>query len=240
LLYAITDRRLYAEKKADAMARLVDLAAMWAASGVSFIQLREKDLSGREQVDLARAMLLAIHAAGSRVNRDEDAGGATRVMRVPRLLIHGRADVALAAGADGVHLPAGSETLTPAEVRSIFAAAGRSQAPVVSVSCHTVEEVQLTKRQSPDCILLAPVFEKMIREKDMVSDAEESRGYSRKLPGTGLALLQQACRAAAPVHVFALGGVTADNAADCIRAGAAGIAAIRLLQEPPFLWKHLV
>ena len=240
MLYAITDRRPYAENKAHALSWLVELAAIWAANGVSIIQLREKDLSGREQVDLARAMLLAIHAAGPRVNRDEDSDGAARAMRVPRLLIHGRADVALAAGADGVHLPAGPETLTPAEVRCIFAAAGRSQAPVISVSCHTVEEVQLTKRQSPDCILFAPVFEKVIREKEIASDAEESRGAAQRLPGTGLALLEQACRAAAPVPVFALGGVTAENAADCVRVGAAGIAAIRLLQEPPSVWKHLV
>ena len=61
----------------------------------------------------------------------------------------------------------------------------------------------------------------------------------QKLFGTGLALLEQACRAAAPVPVFALGGVTADNAADCLRAGAAGVAAIRLMQQPASAWQHL-
>jgi len=60
-----------------------------------------------------------------------------------------------------------------------------------------------------------------------------------RFPGTGLVVLEQACRAAAPVPVFALGGVTAENAADCLRAGAAGIAAIRLVHEPPSVWKHL-
>jgi thiamine-phosphate pyrophosphorylase len=226
LLYAITDRRLYADSKPDALARLVDLAAVWAANGVSFIQLREKDLSPREQVELTRAVIRAVKSTG----RDTNA---------PRVLVNGRVDVVLAAEADGVHLPAGPDALTAGEVRCIFAAAGRSQPPVISVSCHTMEEVSLVQRQSPDCILFAPVFEKVTREKVIAIDAEPSRGGMIKLPGTGLVLLEQVCRTAMPVPVFALGGVSAENAADCMRMGAAGIAAIRLMQEPPSVWKHL-
>jgi len=226
LLYAITDRRLYAGNKADALAHLVGLTAIWAANGVSFIQLREKDLSGREQVELTRAVVCAVHEVG-----DEPS--------VPQVLVNARVDVALAAGADGVHLPSGTDALTPEEVRSIFAAAGRARRPVTSVSCHMMDEVNAARQQSPDCILFAPVFEKMIREKEAAADAGENRCGAARLPGTGLALLEQACRTAAPVPVFALGGVTAENAADCSRAGAAGIAAIRLLQETPSVWKHL-
>jgi thiamine-phosphate pyrophosphorylase len=226
MLYAITDHRLDVENEASARSRLVELAGVWAAHGVAFIQLREKDLSAREQVNLARAMLRAMRAA---------ALGA----RVPRLLINSRADVALAAGADGVHLPAGPGPLTPEEVRRIFAAAGRTQPPVLSVSCHTLQEVKIARQQLPDCILFAPVFEKVIREKDIAASAKQNSDIAQKLPGTGLALLAEACRAAAPVPVFALGGVTADNAAECMRAGADGIAAIRLLQQPASIWQHL-
>ena len=226
LLYAITDRRLYADEKTDALARLVELAATWAANGVSYIQIRERDLPAREQVELTRAI---IHAA-------QHVSGKSSA---PRILVNGRADVALAAGADGVHLPSGRDSLAPEEVRSIFAAAGHSRPPVISISCHTLEEVKVARQQSPDCILFAPVFEKMIREQAIAVDAGESGGGVSRLPGTGLASLEQACRAAAPVPVFALGGVTEENAADCLRAGAAGIAAIRLLQEPPSAWKHL-
>ncbi len=235
MLYAITDHRLDVENEASARSRLVELAGVWAAHGVAFIQLREKDLSAREQVNLARAMLRAMRTAA-------------RGAQVPRLLINSRADVALAAGADGVHLPAGADgvhlpagpgPLTPEEVRRIFAAAGRTQPPVLSVSCHTLEEVQIARQQSPDCILFAPVFEKVIREKNIASDARQNSDIAQKLPGTGLALLAAACRAAAPVPVFALGGVTADNAAECMRAGADGIAAIRLLQQPASIWQHL-
>ncbi len=226
MVYAITDRQQYAEKKADALARLVELAAIWAVNGVSFIQLREKDLSAREQVELTRAVIRAVQSISSETS-------------APRVLVNGRVDVALASGVDGVHLPSGRDTLTPEEVRRIFAAAGRPRPPVISVSCHTLEEVKAARQQSPDCILFAPVFEKAIRKEDISSDAEGSRDGTMKLPGTGLVLLEQACRAAAPVPVFALGGVTADNAADCVRAGAAGIAAIRLLQGPPSVWKQL-
>ena len=102
MLYAITDRRLYAENEADARARLVELAAVWAMAGVAFIQLREKDLFARDQVELARAMLRGMRS----VSEEQPGGAMGRGSRVPRLLINGRVDVALAAGADGVHLPA--------------------------------------------------------------------------------------------------------------------------------------
>ena len=223
LLYAITDRRLYADNKADALSRLVDLTVMWAANGVSYIQLREKDLTAREQVEVTRAVIRAVPKESK-----------------AKILVNSRVDVALAAGADGVHLPSGPDALIPEEVRRIFAAAGIARPPVISISCHTIEEVNVARQQSPDCILFAPVFEKLIREKkvDLGEEAEREAAASR-LPGSGLALLEQACRAAAPVPVFALGGVTSENAAHCLRAGAAGIAAIRLMQEPSSVWNHL-
>ncbi len=226
MLYAITDRRLYAEKKADALAQLVDLAATWAANGVSFIQLREKDLPAREQVELTRAVLRAVQQVSGKAS-------------APSVLVNARVDVALAAGADGIHLPSGPDALTPEEVRRIFAAAGYSRLPAIGISCHTMDEVSLAGQQSPNCILFAPVFEKMICEEDIPSDSERRGGGTITLPGTGLELLEQACRAARPVPVFALGGVTAENAADCLHAGAAGIAAIRMMRQPPSVWKHL-
>ncbi len=226
MLYAITDRRLYAEKKADALARLVELSAVWAANGVSFIQLREKDLSAREQVELARAVTRAVHSASSQTN-------------AAKILVNSRVDVALAAGVDGVHLPSGGDALTPQEIRNIFAAAGTLQPPVVSISCHTVDEVKEARQQSPHCILFAPVYEKVIRDHAIAAGEKQNPDNAQLLPGTGLKLLAEACRAAAPVPVFALGGVTAENGPDCMRAGAAGIAAIRLMQQEPSAWKHL-
>lgn len=219
MLYAITDRRLYASDESESRRRLLELAGIWASNRVAFIQLREKDLSARDQVELARAMLQVIRVVANSTTR---------------LLINGRPDIALVAGADGVHLPSGPNVLTPGEVRSIFSAAGRTTPPTISISCHTLQEVEAVRQQKPDCILFAPVFEKQI-----APGSASSVGTPQALPGTGLDLLRQACRIAAPIPVFALGGVTAQNAARCLEAGASGIAAIRLFQEPPSAWCNL-
>lgn len=220
MLYAITNRRLYGTDEASCRRHLMDQTALWAANGVAFIQLREKDLPGRKQVELARAMLKILRA------HQNPASPA-------RLLINGRPDVALAAGADGVHLPGGPETLAADEVRKIFAMAGRTQPPIISVSCHTLQEVEAASRQKPNCILFAPVFEKVIATTASIKQRPASI-----LPGGGLELLKQACQLAAPVPIFALGGVTAEKATQCLAAGAAGIAAIRLMQEPASVWRH--
>lgn len=224
MLYAITDGRLYGDDEAHGRARLVELAAVWAAHRVAFVQLREKNLSARDQVELARAMLHAIRATAG-----QEKAGQTR------LLINGRPEVALAAGADGVHLPSGPNALAPAEVRAIFAAAAvPAKPPCISIACHTLTEVEAARQQAVDCILFAPVFEKIVR-----SDPTSDPSQPHRLPGTGLPLLEEACRVAGPVPVFALGGVTAENAAQCLQAGAAGIAAIRLMQESASDWLHL-
>lgn len=153
--------------------------------------------------DLPQSELLALTCEIVSVLRKE--GSPTRV------LLNGSAETAFAAGADGLHLPANAPVEAMDTARTIYRRAGIE--PVVSRSCHTIGEV-LTARDI-SLILYAPVFEK--------SDPGET-----PRPGQGLAALSEACRAAAPVPVFALGGVTRENVAACIAAGAAGIAAIRL------------
>src|SRR6185437_11548985 len=137
MLYAITNRQLYGGNEANLRSRLLELAAIWAANGVAFIQLREKDLPGRDQVELAQAMLREIRAARNSQSPSQPAA---------QLLVNGRPDVALAAGADGVHLPAGPAALTPEEVRSIFAV-GNAAPPIISISCHTLAEVEAARQQ---------------------------------------------------------------------------------------------
>ncbi len=217
MLYAITDREWYGTDEDSRRQRLLERTAVWVANSVAFIQLREKDLPGREQVELARAMMGIIRNSPKRP--------------ATRLLINDRPDVALAADADGVHLSSGLQALTPEEVRSIFAAADGLPAtskPFISVACHTIAEVEQARQHRADCILFAPIFEKKI---DKVSD--------EILPGTGLQLLEEACRVAGNVPVFALGGVTTENAPQCIAAGAVGVAAIRFMLEPPSVWRNL-
>ena len=140
--------------------------------------------------------------------------GAEGSMPRPRLLINSRPDIALAAGADGVHLPTGAGALTAAQTRAVFAGAGQPGG-LVSRSCHTLAEVTAARTGGVDFVLFGPVFEKRVRGEVVVE-------------GRGLDLLREACLTAGTTPVLALGGVTAAGVEACMEAGAAGIAGIRL------------
>jgi thiamine-phosphate pyrophosphorylase len=217
LLYYITDRSQFGGNERARRDALLAKVSEAAGAGVDYIQLREKDLSGRELETLARDVVAVVQ------EKTRENSTATRV------LINSRTDVALAAGADGVHLRA--DDIAPHEVRSIVdrvvtelcpIQAGRSPAAtqnrrghfLVATSCHTVADAFQAEAEKADYAVFAPVFGK--------SSAPETRPR-------GLVALQEACRAKIPV--LALGGVTLKNAASCLNAGAAGIAGIRLFQE---------
>jgi thiamine-phosphate pyrophosphorylase len=201
LRYAITSRALYPGDELQQQAALLRQVSRWAAEGIDLIQLREKDLPAAALAVLARAALKTI----------------AQTRGPTKLLINSNPDIAVATGAHGVHLAAAPGELTAIQVRRLYASAGLP-APIVTVSCHTLEEVRRARDSNADAILFAPVFEKMIA----------GRG---SLPGQGLSQLRDACRAAASVPVYALGGVTLDNAPSCLEAGAAGIAGIRLFHN---------
>ena len=196
LNYAITDRRLFRLPEAYRRESLVHQAARWAAEGVDYIQLREKDLGAGELAELARRVLEAVVCTRTKV------------------LVNARVDVAVATGADGVHLTAAPGELTLAQVRRVFAAAGREM-PIVSVSCHSVEEVRRASAAGVDAILFGPVFGKVVDGVEVVR-------------GVGIEALRSACQTAGGTRVLALGGVTDLTAAECLAAGAAGVAGIRL------------
>ena len=203
-LYAITDRRLlpgtHESGRVSAAERdgLVRLAAEWAALGVEFVQLREKDLGGRELTELAQAMMTAL--------RDSGAGHSKSGAR-PRLLINagaaGAAEAARTVGAAGIHLPGRWR----AEQVGMARIAG-----TVSVGCHSLGEIAVARASGADIALLSPVF------------PTESHPEARPL---GLDVLRAASETAGKIPVFALGGVNAANAPSCIEAGAAGVAGIR-------------
>jgi thiamine-phosphate pyrophosphorylase len=134
-----------------------------------------------------------------------------------RLLVNGLdADAALLAGAHGVHLHGGTS------VAQVHAA--RAAGALVSVSCHTLADAQHAVQGSANALLWAPVYGKMVDGRVVV-------------PGSGLAALSEACRVAGDTPVFALGGITAQNAEECVRAGAAGVAGIRLFADEQ--WRSL-
>jgi len=191
LLYYITARTQFAGDEASRRRALLDKIAEAARCNLDFIQLREKDLCGRELEALAREAVRTVRENSSQT----------------RLLINSRTDVAIACGADGVHLR--SEDVSAGEVREVW---GHSlgAAPVVSVSCHTRTEVANAAAEEAGFAIFAPVFEK--------------EGSS----GAGLSVLRAACEH--PIKVLALGGIKLRNARACVEAGAAGVAGIRLFQ----------
>ena len=126
-----------------------------------------------------------------------------------KLLINDRSDVAAAAGADGVHLTTSS--LPTAVVRQTF-----GDDFLIGVSTHSLEEANNACYGGADFIVFGPVFE-TASKKDFGEP-------------TGLSGLTSVCSALSPFPVLALGGVSIDNAPECIQAGARGVAAIRMLQ----------
>jgi thiamine-phosphate pyrophosphorylase len=207
-LYYITDRGAFPGDERTRRLRLLDKIAEAGSHGVDYIQLREKDMSTRELESLAGEAVAVIRQLS-----DEN----WELKTV--LLVNSRTDVALACAAAGVHLRA--DDVSPEDVRALWTSAGSRRVrddspkhPVICVSCHSPEQVVQAAASKATFAVFGPVFEK--------NDA----------PGTspaGLDALRQACRAKIPL--LALGGVTLQNAESCLRAGAAGIAAIRLFQE---------
>jgi thiamine-phosphate pyrophosphorylase len=201
---AITSGSRFGATLAERLDGLLADVARWAADRIDFIQLREKDLEGADLLALAEAVA---HTLGQHA----DIYGPR-----PRLLVNGRPDIALAAAADGVHLTARYGELNPRDVRRLWSIAAPDRpGPTVSVSCHTLAEVRRAAESRADLILLSPIFEKRVAGTVVTE-------------GIGLDQLREACAAASPIPVLALGGVTQANTSACLAAGAAGIAAIRL------------
>ncbi len=214
LLYSITSRILLADIEAERAERLVALAAEWAATGLDFIQIRERDLEDAELLQLATRIVQAVRRTGS----------PTKVLINCSPASAG--EISLQAGADGVHLPGGlaPEQLAAAvaQIRKDWQSHHKLTAiPIVSVSCHTVADILAARAAGASLSLFAPVFEKALPG-------------ATALGGQGLQSLAEACHAAREpgpqpaLPVFALGGVTLENAAQCVAAGATGVAAIRL------------
>ncbi|HEX9242324.1 MAG TPA: thiamine phosphate synthase [Anaeromyxobacter sp.] len=187
VVHLITDRRLARDLAARADAALAGLPRGRAA-----IHLREKDLGGRELLALARALATVCRRHGQ------------------LLLVNDRLDVALAAGADGVHLPAAG--IPPGEARRIVGS-GR----LIGVSCHSAADVARAKAGGADFAFLSPIH-----------DTPSKREFG---PPLGVGALREAARLGLPL--VALGGIGAGNAAEARAAGAWGVAAIRAWLEGP-------
>ena len=210
LLYYITDRRQFSGDDASQRTQLLDRIGEASRIGVDYIQLREKDFSARQFEALARESVQRVREHSHKT----------------RILINSRIDIALVSEADGVHLT-GSD-ISASDARTVLFDGSAVPNPVVAVSCHSPNHVRLAEAHGADFAVLAPIFEK--RGTDL-----EPLGLDALRRSTGVSTpIDRRVEAGDKRHhlpVFALGGVTLDNAADCLRAGATGIAAIRLFQQ---------
>ena len=147
-----------------------------------WIQVREKEMPARRLTEIVRGL----------------------TGRGPRIIVNTRVDVALAAGAQGVHLPARS--LAPWRIRALTGADF-----LIGVSCHSLFEVARAAEEGADYVFLSPIFE-----------TPSKPGYG---PALGVEVLREVC-GSVRIPVLALGGVDERRAAICAAAGAAGFASI--------------
>ena len=195
LLCYVTDRRGLADAPELAGKLQLEKIAQAANAGVDWIQLREKDLSGRALAEFsARALALA----GSR----------------SAVLVNDRVDVACSAGASGVHL--GEHSLPAGEAKRFAVQLCARENFLVGISAHSLEGAMQAEQAGADYVLFGPVYE---------TPSKASFGRPQGVPRLG-----EVCKRLT-IPVLAIGGITLGNAGDCIAAGAAGIAAIRLFQD---------
>ena len=169
---------------------LVDRVAAAARAGVHLVQVRERDLDGRALTQLVERCLLAVQGTSTRI------------------LVNDRLDVALAAGAHGVHLR--GDSVPGPRIRTMA-----PHAFVVGRSVHAREEA--ARGDGLDYLIFGPVFE---------------TGSKPGVPAAGTSGLSDVA-AATTIPVLAVGGMTPERAAEVARTGAAGFAAIGLFADCP-------
>jgi len=201
LLYLITDRQKLTASlqglEADGqqydirIERLTQLAARAAEVGIDLIQVREKDLTGRQILSLVEQIAQAARPLGARI------------------LVNDRYDVAIAAGADGVHL-----TTQSLPVKAVRKLAGDRF--LIGASTHSIAEVREAEDGGADFVVFGPVF-----------DTPSKRQFG---PPVGLGALSNAVKQTS-LPVLAIGGINLENFGSVLECGAAGIAAISMFAE---------
>jgi len=169
--------------------RILGIISEAVRDGVTMIQIREKRLPGGLLFALVReAVTIAAHSPAL-------------------ILVNDRADIAISADADGVHLP--GDSIPPEVIRGIFA-----DRLVVGVSTHSAEDALRAEHDGADYVLFGPVF------------ASPGKSAPR-----GTVALQQVCEEL-NIPVVALGGINETNFREVLGSGASGLAAIRSLNSP--------
>jgi len=184
----ITKGEATPENFSDQASRITETVKLAVVAEISYVQLREKRISSRQLFELA--LLAASVTKGSNT----------------KLLVNGRLDIAIAAGANGVHLPEDGVPVAAlrAQIGSRF---------IIGASVHSLESALDAKKDGADFVIFGPVF-----------DSSEKKGV-------GVDNLAEICDEMGDFPVIAVGGIERENAADVLKNGAAGYAAIRYLNE---------
>jgi len=185
----ITDGTTTAENFTEKKLQILKLIKTAVESKINLIQIREKQLAARFVFELA-----------------SEAAKITRQTRT-KILVNDRADVALAANADGVHLTTAS--LSAETIRRAF-----PPNFIIGVSAHTIEEAEIAKRHGANFVTFSPIF------------SSPGKGNPQ-----GAEKLREVCERLKPFPVVALGGIDETNFREVLQAGASGFAAIRFLNN---------
>ena len=175
-LLLVTDRRQARRPPKDVVADALRAGCRW-------VSLREKDLPQDEQILLARTLAALVRGHGA------------------KLMLHGEAELARLAGADGVHLSAGVD---PVRARALI-----GPGKLIGVSIHTVTEAEAIDPAVVDYAVAGPAFE-----------TASKPGYGPEIGRKGLLEITRAAR----VPVLAIGGINSARVGELVAAGAAGIA----------------
>ncbi len=186
-LYLVTDRHQTGGRD------ILEVLGQAIAAGAPAIQLREKGLDTVEMYRLAETLLAMTRRTGA------------------ALLINDRADVAMALGADGVHLT--RKSLPPREVRSLV-----GSRMLIGISCHGLEDVREAVDGGVDFVVLGPIY--------------ATRSKAPYGPPLAPGILREA-RRICPLPILAIGGIEAARVSEVVSAGADGVAAISAVLAAP-------
>ena len=188
-IYPITDTGISALSHSEQVLRLTD-------GGATIIQIREKRIPAGDWFSDVQLAVRNAHTRGARV------------------IINDRVDVAIALGADGVHL--GQDDLPPADARKLLGGSA-----IIGFSTHTLEQVAAATALPVDYIAFGPIFRTQTKD-----DPD---------PTVGVELLEQACLLKGDLPLVAIGGINASNLAQVLAAGADSAAMIGCLLSEPAL-----
>jgi thiamine-phosphate pyrophosphorylase len=185
----ITDGAATSANFSKASRHILDIIKVAVDERADLVQIREKQLTARELFELSAGAAAITRSSGT------------------RLLINDRADVAFAAGADGVHLAGGS--LPTGVIRAAFPATF-----LIGVSTHSTSDAEAAAVDGADFAVFGPIFD-----------------TPNKRPAIGIKALEDVCKKLGRFPIVALGGVDAENYRSVLNAGASGVAGIRAFND---------